>query len=130
MKELYQTICVLVIIPIFGAIKNVVKRKSFNIFIFLRTFVVYLSIYLIGKFITIEYFKLNLYNAMALSLLERYLMFVFKIVYSYFTENYEKKKFKYYKKYMIELSSGSLDKMYHIDNLGIICKNCKNKIQE
>ena len=74
---------------------------------------------MIGKFIiSYEYkFEFNLFDAMTLSLLERYLMFIFKISYSYITKNYERKKFKYYKKYLIELSSGSLDKMYHIDNL-------------
>lgn len=130
MQELYQVIGVLAIIPILGAIKNVVKRKSFNIFIFLRTFIVYFSICVMGRFIIGEYWRLNLFDSMALSLLERYLMFIFKIVYSYLTKNYEKKKFKYYNKYMTELSSGSLDKMYQIDNLGVICKNCKNKIQK
>ena len=35
---------VLILIPILGAIKNIVKRKTFNIFIFMRTFGVYLGI--------------------------------------------------------------------------------------
>lgn len=129
MEKILQSIIILCIIPIFGAIKNVIKRKSFNIYIFLRTFGVYSGIYLIGIFIIGKDWKLNLFDSMALSLLERYLMFVFKIVYSYLTKNYEKKKFKYYKKYMTELSSGSLDKIYQIDNLELICKKCKNKIQ-
>ena len=59
---------------------------------------------------------------MELSLVERYIMFIFKIIYSYLTKNYEKKKFKYYKKYMTELSAGSLDKMYQLDNLELINK--------
>jgi hypothetical protein len=117
MDQLYQSIIILCIIPIFGAIKNLIKRKSFNILIFLRTFGVYFGIYLIGIFIIRYKFKINLFDSMLLSLLERYLMFVFKICYSYITKNYERKKFKYYKKYLIELSSGSLDKMYHIDNI-------------
>lgn len=119
MEELYQSIIILCAIPILGAIKNVIKRKTFNILIFLRTFGVYFGFYLIGKFI-ISYkykFEFNLFDAMTLSLLERYLMFIFKISHSYITKNYERKKFKYYKKYLIKLSSGSLDKMYHIDNL-------------
>ena len=129
MEKILQSIIILCIIPILGAIKNVIKRKSFNISIFLRTFGVYSGIYLIRRFIIGEDLKLNLFDSMALSLLERYLMFVFKIVYSYLTKNYEKKKFKYYKKYMTELSSGSLDKIYQIDTLVLICKKCKNKIQ-
>ena len=117
MEELYQVIIVLMAIPILGAIKNVIKRKTFNILIFLRTFGVYFGLYVIGKFIVGYEFNIQLFDSMILSLLERYLMFVFKISYSYMTKNYERKKFKYYKKYLIELSSGSLDKMYHIDNL-------------
>lgn len=128
MNEIFKSISVLVLIPILGAIKNIIKRKSFSIFIFLRTFVVYIGIFVIGRLINNQNFKFNLFDMMTLSLLERYLMFVFKIVYSYMTKNYEKKKFKYYKKYMTELSSGSLDKMYHIDNLELICKKCENKI--
>ena len=31
MEELYQTIIILCAIPILGAIKNVIKRKTFNI---------------------------------------------------------------------------------------------------
>lgn len=111
MEELYQTIIILCAIPILGAIKNVIKRKTFNIFVFLRTFGVYFVLYLIGKFILRYEFQLKLFDAMTLSLLERYLMFIFKISHSYITKNYERKKFKYYKKYLIELSSGSLDKI-------------------
>lgn len=123
MEELYQAIIILCAISILGAIKNVIKRKTFNIFIFLRTFGVYFALYLIGKFIVKYKFEFNLFDAMTLSLLERYLMFVFKISYSYITKNYERKKFKYYEKYLTELSSGSLDKMYHIDNIKNIKKN-------
>jgi len=123
MKELYQSIIILCAIPILGAIKNVVKRKTFNILIFFRTFGVYMGFYLIGKFIVSYELKFNLFDAMTISLLERYLMFVFKITYSYITKNYERKKFKYYEKYLTELSSGSLDKMYHIDNIKNIKKN-------
>ena len=91
MEKLYQTIIILCAIPILGAIKNVIKRKTFNILIFLRTFGVYFGLYLIGKFIVGYEFEFNLFDAMAMSLLERYLMFVFKISYSHMTKNYKKK---------------------------------------
>lgn len=126
MDELQQILVILCIIPFLGAIKNIIKRKTFNVLIFLRTFVVYLGIYLLWLFVVGYKFKINLFNAMLLSLLERYLMFIFKIFYSYITKNYERKKFKYYKKYLIELSSGSLDKMYHTDNIDNIINDNKN----
>lgn len=119
--EFYLGLFVLVAIPIFGAIKNIIKRKSFNPYIFARTFCVYIGIYLFFKLcfdyeLEIGLDEISLFDTMILSLSERYLMFIFKIIYSFVTKNYEKKKFKYYKKYMCELSSGSLDKMYHVEN--------------
>jgi hypothetical protein len=116
MEEFYLSLLILTSIPILGAIKNIVKRKTFNILIFLRTFALYFMIYLILEYLFGYYFYFEFDNSMLICLLERWIMFVYKIIYSFVTKNYEKKKFKYYHKYLTELSSGSLDKMYHIDN--------------
>jgi hypothetical protein len=106
-----RPIIILIAIPILGAIKNVIKRKTFNIKIFLRTFVVYLGILVFFKVSNIYNFKLTCTDSMLLSLLERWGMFVYKIIYSYFTKNYEKKKIKYWEKYNLELSSNTLDQL-------------------
>jgi hypothetical protein len=117
MDNFYLNILTLIIIPIFGAMKNIIKRKTFNIKIFLRTFVVYFLIYLGFKYMIGYEFEFELLDCMSISLLERYCMFIFKIIYAIITKNYEKKKFKYYKKYLTELSEGSLDKMYQIEQM-------------
>jgi len=120
MEELYLSVLVLTSIPILGSIKNIVKRKTFNILIFLRTFAIYLIIYLLLEYGFGYYYDFELDTSMLICLLERWIMFVYKIIYSFVTKNYEKKKFKYYHKYLTELSSGSLDKMYQIDNFNKI----------
>jgi hypothetical protein len=108
---MYNIILILIFIPILGAIKNVIKRKTFNLKIFLRTFVVYGIIYFFSKILKIYNFQLNTHDSMLLSLSERWGMFVYKILYSSITKNYEKKKFKYYEKYRLELSNNSLNKL-------------------
>ena len=117
--EHYLCVLILVLIPIFGAVKNIIKRKTFNIFIFLRTFVIYFFIYLISRYFCEYQFKINLFDCMLISLLERYVMFIHKINYSFITNNYEKKKLKYYKKYLVEISSGKLNKISMTDNTEI-----------
>lgn len=87
MNELYPALFVLCIVPILGVIKNIIKRKTFNIFIFLRTFCVYFIIYLIEIFIDEYKIKLNILDAIQLTLLERYYMFIFKILYLLITKN-------------------------------------------
>lgn len=111
MNQLVLCILILIIIPILGAIKNIIKRKTFNIRIFLRTFYVYGIIYFILKYTNIYQFKFDIYDSMLLSLTERWSMFVYKIFYSIITKNHEKKKFKYYQKYQLELSSNSLKQL-------------------
>lgn len=117
MNQTYLSVIVLISIPILGAIKNVIKRKSFSIKIFLRTFAVYFGIYVFFKIFNIYNFTpLIIFDAMLLSLCERWSMFVYKIIYSHITKNYEKKKLKYYEKYNLELSSGTLDKLNKKNN--------------
>jgi hypothetical protein len=107
----FISIIILTAIPILGAIKNIIKRKTFNIKIFLRTFLVYFVIWILFRIFNIYNLELNHTDSMLLSLCERWGMFVYKIIYSYITKNYEKKKLKYYKKYNLELSSDSLEKL-------------------
>ena len=111
MSETNLSIAILVAIPVLGAIKNVIKRKSFNIKIFLRTFMVYFVIWLLFKIFNLHNFNLNCFDSMLLSLIERWGMFVFKIIYSYVTKNYERKKLKYYEKYKLEFSSNTLKEL-------------------
>lgn len=114
LNESTISLFILCAIPVLGAIKNIVKRKSFKVSIFLRSFLVYgilcELLYLCFGFT----FKLNLLESMVLSLSERWGMFVYKIGYSVITKNYQKKKYKYYEKYDMELSSSSLDKLNKI----------------
>ncbi len=107
----FISIIILIAIPILGAIKNVIKRKTFNIKIFLRTFLIYFVIWMLLRFFNIYNLELNCTDSMLLSLCERWGMFVYKIIYSYVTKNYEKKKLKYVHKYNLELSSNSLEKL-------------------
>ena len=108
MNETIVSILVLTAIPILGAIKNVIKRKTFNIKIFLRSFVMYFIIWLFFWIFNLYKFKIIYLDSMLLSLTERWTMFMYKIIYSYITKNYEKKKIKYYEKYNLELSSNTL----------------------
>ncbi len=91
MEEFYLSTLVLTSIPILGAIKNVVKRKTFNILIFLRTFAIYFVIYLILEHMFGYYFNFELDISMFICLFERWIMFVYKIIYSFVTKNYDKK---------------------------------------
>jgi len=111
LSESTTGLCVLGAIPVLGAIKNIVKRKSFNPLIFIRTFVVY-GILCELVYLCFDYsFQLRPVDSMVLSLGERWGMFVYKIGYSLLTGNYQKKKYKYYEKYHMELSNGSLEKL-------------------
>lgn len=101
-------------IPVLGAIKNLVKRKSFSPLIFARTFIVY-GILCELVYLCFDYsFKLSPVDSMVLSLGERWGMFVYKIGYSAINGNYQKKKYKYYEKYHMELSANSLDKLHQM----------------
>ena len=111
LKENIICLSILCAIPILGAIKNLVKKKSFNPLIFARTFIVYGILYKL-VYVYLGYsFKLIPSDSMILSLGERYGMFVYKIGYSIINKNYQKKKYKYYEKYNMDLSSNSLEKL-------------------
>ncbi len=111
LKENTLALSILGAIPVLGAIKNLVKRKSFSLLIFARTFIVY-GIICELVYVCFDYsFKLKPVDSMILSLGERWGMFVYKIAYSLATNNYQNKKFKYWKKYNMELSANSLEKL-------------------
>lgn len=93
MDHVYLSIVVLISIPILWAIKNVIKRKTFSIKIFLRIFAIYFGIYMFLKIFNIYNFTpLIIFDAMLLSLCERrWSMFVYKIIYSHITKIMRKK---------------------------------------
>ena len=72
---------------------------------------VYFVIWLLFKIFNLYSFNLNYSDSMLLSLIERWGMFIFKIIYSYVTKNYERKKLKYYEKYKSEFSSNTLKEL-------------------
>jgi len=75
--------------PLLGSLKNYVKYKRFNVFIFIRTFYIY--------FILKLFIQTN--NTWLILILERWFFFVFKIIRSLINNDYNTKKQKYIKKY-------------------------------
>ncbi len=117
LKESTLALSILGAIPVLGAIKNLVKRKSFSPLIFARTFIVY-GILCELVYLCFDYsFKLKPVDSMILSLGERWGMFVYKIAYSLATNNYQNKKLKYWKKYNMELSAESLEKLNKLNQM-------------
>ena len=86
----------LIIIPILGMLKNYVKYKRVSILLFMRTPIIYIFLY--------SFFTLLKYsNRICMTIInERIFMFLYKIVVSLLTDNYNKKKIKYEEKYGIE----------------------------
>jgi hypothetical protein len=82
------------IIPTLGLLKNYVKYKKINLFLFLRSpIITYFFYYLIYSY----------KNKILVSIiLERYFMFLYKISYSFVNNTYQKKKDKYMKKYNLK----------------------------
>jgi len=75
--------------PLLGSLKNYVKYKRFNVFIFIRTFYIY--------FILKLFIQTN--NIWLVLTLERWFFFAFKIIRSLINNDYNTKKQKYIKKY-------------------------------
>lgn len=78
------------IIPILGLLKNFVKYKKINFFLFLRTPIINYLFYFFDK------------NILYSILFERYFMFIYKILFNLFNNTYHKKKNKYIQKYNIK----------------------------
>ena len=90
-------------IPTLGLIKNLIKYKNATPIIFLRTPAINMLIYNILTYYN-EY-RFKNYNKIAILksiLYERYFFFIYKIIYAWYTDNYNKKKEKYQKKYGLE----------------------------
>ena len=70
-------------------VKNYVKYKRFNAFIFIRTFYIYFILHL----------SIQTNNTWLILMLERWFFFAFKIIRSIINNDYNNKKQKYIKKY-------------------------------
>ena len=78
------------IIPILGLLKNLVKYKNINIFLFFRTPIINYIFF---------YFNNDIFYSI---LFERYFMFIYKIIFNLLNNTYHKKKYKYIQKYNIK----------------------------
>ena len=77
------------ITPLFGAIRNFVKYKQFNLLLFIRTPLLYFLLFIV----------LQTRNVWKIIVLERWLMFIYKTSKSLYNDDYNTKKEKYIKKY-------------------------------
>lgn len=90
-----------VITPLLGLIKNYVKYKQINLFLFLRTPMLYV---MIDKLLLIYFHKYSrlfqIYPRLLWTLIiERWFMFQYKIIYSLLFDLYHTRKQKYITKY-------------------------------
>jgi len=86
----------LFIIPTLGCIKNFVKYKKISLFLYFRTPVIYLNLYLFFKYF-------NYKNKITLIIInERIIMFLYKIFKAILSNSYLKKKNKYIQKYNLD----------------------------
>ena len=81
--------------PLLGLLRNYVKYKQLDIFIFLRTPLSYLII----KYIT------NTPNIWKILMFERWYYFVLKTLLSIYNDDYNVKKDKYIKKYNLDYNN-------------------------
>ena len=87
------------ITPLLGILRNYVKYKQINIFIFIRTPLVYFLINYI----------LKTHNIWKTLILERWYFFIYKTLLSIYNDDYNTKKDKYIKKYNLDY-----DKKFYI----------------
>ncbi len=73
--------------PFLGLIKNYIKYKRLNFFIFCRTPLIY---FFLHKFFN---------NIFQIIIIERWLLFIYKIIRSYIRDDYIRNKYKYQLKY-------------------------------
>tara|TARA_Y100001958_G_C21223489_1_gene548855 strand:+ start:1669 stop:1941 length:273 start_codon:yes stop_codon:yes gene_type:complete len=88
----------IIITPILGSLKNFIKYKKFNIFILLRTPIIYFFIQLLVQ--TNNIYKILIY--------ERWFMFLFKISRSAIRNDFIINKKKYEIKYNIDYDQHTL----------------------
>ncbi len=84
----------LLITPLLGCLKNYIKYKQIHFLLFLRTPAIIIVLKLINKSISIW----------KLLIMERWIMFTFKIIRSLYKNDYIKNKEKYKIKYKLEYS--------------------------
>lgn len=80
------------ITPLLGSLKNYVKYKQFSLYLFLRS---PLTCFLLQVFIQTN-------NYWMILILERWFMFFFKIMRSFWRNDYQRNKHKYILKYNLE----------------------------
>ena len=78
--------------PLLGSLKNYVKYKRFNFFLFLRSPLLCFILQII----------IQTNNIWMIMILERWLMFIFKIIRSLLRNDYQRKKEKYKLKYNLK----------------------------
>ena len=86
------------ILPLLGSFKNYVKYKNLNFILFLRTPCINI---ILLHCIT---YRTN-YPILYSLITERYLLLLVKGLYSYYTDNYNRKKLKYIQKYNINYTA-------------------------
>ena len=84
--------------PLLGSLKNFVKYKKFSPFLFLRSPALCFMLKII----------IQTNNIWMIMILERWIMFVFKIIRSWIRNDYLKKKEKYIEKYNLNYFSEHL----------------------
>lgn len=88
----------LLITPVLGCLKNYIKYKKLNIYLFLRS-----------PLIVILLKNINISNDIfKLLIIERWIMFILKIIRSLWRNDYIKKKEKYKVKYKLEYNSDAM----------------------
>lgn len=80
-------------IPILGLLKNIIKRKQYNIALFFRTPAIYIVFFRILKFFRAK----NIISKIIIY--ERIFLFLIKIFLALYTKNFERKRLKYEIKY-------------------------------
>lgn len=89
------------ITPLLGTLRNYVKYKQLNIYLFFRTPLTYILI----SWIT------NTSNVWKILVYERWYFFIYKTLLSIYNDDYNVKKDKYIKKYNLNYDQ---DKKFHI----------------
>ena len=82
----------LFITPFLGSLKNYVKYKKFNSIVFIRSFYIYI-------FSILCFQKANIWMIL---IFERWFFFIFKILRSFYRDDYHTNRVKYTKKYNIK----------------------------
>jgi len=82
----------LLVTPLLGSLRNHAKYKNFKPLIFIRTPILYFFLYII----------LQTNNVWKIIVIERWIMFVYKMILSLYKQDYIKKKEKYQKKYNLK----------------------------